>query len=71
MGEQVIDRGGYLLSHLGSCGKLHPFEEELVAHGCVVLTEMREVVQPPDAVRAYQEFVDKWHASRVAEDSAD
>ena len=70
MGEEVIDCGGYLLSHLGYFGQLHPFEAELVAQGCVVLTEMGIVVQPPEAVRAYQEFLDKWAASQSAQDPA-
>ena len=70
LGEGVIDCGGYLLSHLGSFGQLHPFEAELVAAGCVVLNEMGIVVQPPEAVRAYQEFLDEWAASRAAQDPA-
>jgi hypothetical protein len=68
VGEEVIDCGGYLLSHLGSFGQLHPFEAELVAQGCVVLTEMRIVVQPPEAVRAYQEFLDEWAAAHATQD---
>jgi hypothetical protein len=68
VGEEVIDCGGYLLSHLGYFGQLHPFEAELVVQGCVVLTEMRIVVQPPEAVRAYQEFLDEWATSRAAQD---
>ena len=34
----------------------------LVAEGCVVLSEMREVVQPPEAVVAYNDFVAEWAA---------
>jgi hypothetical protein len=64
MGEEVVDCGGYLLSHLGSFGQLHHFEAELVAQGCVVLNEMGMVVQPQGAVHAYQEFVDRWAATR-------
>ena len=53
--EEVYDLGGYLISHLGSFsfGELHPFEVQLVARGCVVLSEMRMVVQPPEAVELY------------------
>ena len=57
MGEEVVDLGGYLLSHLGSFGALHPFEAALVAEGCIVLSEMGMVVQPTEAVAAYDEFV--------------
>ena len=62
VGQDVVDMGGYLLSHLGSFGELHPFEAALVAEGCVVLSEMREVVQPPEAVVAYNDFVAEWAA---------
>jgi hypothetical protein len=65
LGEEVADLGGYLLSHLGSFGQLHPFEAELVALGCVVLTEMRLVVQPPEAVEIYNAAVADWAAKRA------
>ncbi len=65
VGEQVVDMGGYLLSHLGYFGALHPFEAALVAEGCIVLTEMRMVVQPPEAVAAYNEFLAEWAASHA------
>ncbi|VTS07586.1 hypothetical protein [Tuwongella immobilis] len=63
--EEVVDRGGYFLSHLGSFGKLHPFEAALVAEGCIVLSEMGMVVQPPEAVAAYNEFVAEWAVSHA------
>jgi hypothetical protein len=65
VGQDVEDRGGYLLSHLGYFGTLHPFEAALVAEGCIVLTEMRIVVQPPEAVAAYGEFLAEWAASQA------
>jgi len=63
IGEEVVDMGGYLLSHLGCFGALHPFEAALVAEGCVVLSEMGMVVQPREAVAAYNEFVAEWFAT--------
>jgi hypothetical protein len=65
LGKEVVDLGGYLLSYLGSFGQLHPFEAALVAEGCVILTEMCMVVQPPEAIAAYNEFVAEWAASRA------
>lgn len=70
LGEEVIDCGGYLLSHLGSFGQLHPFEAEAAAAGGVILKEMSVAVQPPEAVRADQEFLDERAASRAAQDPA-
>lgn len=58
-GEEVFDCGGYLLSHLGGFGQLHPFESDLVAQGGVVLSEMGAVVQPPEAVRLYYQSIDE------------
>jgi hypothetical protein len=69
-GEEVIDCGGYLLSHLGGFGQLHPFEAELVAQGCVVLNEMGVVLQPQEAMLAYYEFVDRRSASHGTVDTA-
>ena len=65
LGEEVVDSGGYVLSHLGSFGALHPFEAALIAEGCVVLSEMGMVVQPPDAVAAYNQFVAEWAADQT------
>jgi hypothetical protein len=62
--QQVEMLDGYLRSHLGMFGTLHPFEAELVANGCVVMTEMLEVVQPPEAVLAYREFLNEYWESR-------
>jgi hypothetical protein len=64
--QQVEILDGYVISHLGIFGTLHPFEAELVANGCVVMTEMFEVVQPPEAVLAYREFLDEyWECRRT------
>jgi hypothetical protein len=65
VGEKIVDMGGYLLSYLGSFGWLHPFEAELVTGGCVVLTEMGFVVEPPEAVEAYNAAVAEWAAGQA------
>jgi hypothetical protein len=68
--EHVEILDGYLCSHLGMFGMLHPFEAALVEKGCVVMTEMFEVVQPPDAVFGYREFLENyWAAHEIAERS--
>ena len=61
LGEDVDVVDGYVVSHLGHEGELHPFEAALVAEGCVVMTQGPfRVVQPREAANAFRRMTHEW-----------
>jgi hypothetical protein len=66
LGKDVEVLEGYLLSHLGHEGELHPFEAALVAEGCVVMSQDNRVVQPREAINAFRWWLHERNAKQRA-----